>query len=267
MKKAIFLILLGFGSMIFLLGFSKVWAQSDLSPTPDITFTFNKTNAKVGETIEVRFLVEKFPSSGKIVKLTITDPVSGSDYVKKEYTDVPTAGSDYTWVYDWDTKTAQSNPGQHEVRVNILDKDRYSIYQESTFYNLSAADSTINNGADDQNQNNNQNTTDNNPPADDSKKSVEGFNLGKLGTVTFLPTKINDAKELIMAIINWLLSLLGALAVVAIVYSGLMYITAGSDTAKSENAKKNLTWAIIGIVVIMVSFVLVTIVNQIILGK
>lgn len=221
------------------------------------------SGGKVGETIKIYVEVTHPPTGSKAISLYISSTVTrnieeATPYLKDRWTDIPDPGATKTYLYEWDTKAAGSTSGLHYINVFITDASNYVLLNQTTQYTLVAAEGT---NTDDQE------STENDRDNDESEKSVEGFNLGKLGTISFLPTKINDAKELITVIINWLLSLLGALAVVAIVYSGIMYITAGSDTAKSENAKKNLTWAIIGIVVIMVSFVLVTIVNQIILGK
>lgn len=44
--------------------------------------------------------------------------------------------------------------------------------------------------------------------------------------------------------------ILGGLALAALIYSGFMYMTAYGDTAKMEQAKKNITGVIIGIIAI-----------------
>lgn len=77
------------------------------------------------------------------------------------------------------------------------------------------------------------------------------------GKIQFWPTKINSASDIIISILNWLLGLGGFLAVVAILYSGFLYITAGSDQTKAENAKKNLIWAITGVVIVLLALVIV----------
>jgi hypothetical protein len=93
-------------------------------------------------------------------------------------------------------------------------------------------------------------------------KKASAAATGDWGTIIFPSTKISSLTGLVSAIIDWLLVLAGALAVIAIIYSGLMYITSGGDTAKAENAKKNLIWAIIGVVVIALALVIVnTVVN------
>lgn len=84
------------------------------------------------------------------------------------------------------------------------------------------------------------------------------------GKIVFPSTKIGSISDLVGAIINWSLGLAGAFAVIAIVYSGIMYITAGGDAEKAANARKNLTWAIIGIVIIMLALVIVNTVIEVI---
>lgn len=69
--------------------------------------------------------------------------------------------------------------------------------------------------------------------------------------------------DLLDAIIQWLLLIAGCLAVIAIVVSGIMYIISGGDPTKAETAKKNLTWAIIGLVIILASSLIVFIVIHI----
>ncbi len=84
--------------------------------------------------------------------------------------------------------------------------------------------------------------------------------------INFPNTNFTDLVGLITSIINWLLGFGGILAVIAIVYSGIMYMTAGSDQTKAENAKKNLTWTIIGVVVILLALFIINLIDQILSG-
>jgi len=68
------------------------------------------------------------------------------------------------------------------------------------------------------------------------------------------------AAGLVTQVIGWLFGGIAALGVIAIVYSGVMMITAGADTTKAENAKKNLTWAIIGLVLAVSAYFLITLI-------
>ncbi|MDO8669469.1 MAG: hypothetical protein Q7K65_04205 [Candidatus Buchananbacteria bacterium] len=57
-------------------------------------------------------------------------------------------------------------------------------------------------------------------------------------------------------IIQLLLSFLGVLAVVLIIYAGYMWTTAGGDSAKVTKAKDYIKNAIIGIIIIMASYII-----------
>ena len=79
-----------------------------------------------------------------------------------------------------------------------------------------------------------------------------------IGGITTLPTsRFADTGALVRGIIDWLLGLTAAVAVVAVVYSGIMYMTAGGDTTKAEAARKNLIWAITAIIIIVLSFAII----------
>lgn len=46
----------------------------------------------------------------------------------------------------------------------------------------------------------------------------------------------------------------GILAIIVLVYGGLMYITAGGDAEKAEKGKKAIIGAVIGMVIVMLSY-------------
>jgi hypothetical protein len=80
------------------------------------------------------------------------------------------------------------------------------------------------------------------------------------------PTTVlgNDLPSIVNGTYTWILGFMGIFAVGAIVYSGIMYITSGGDSTQAENAKKNLTWAIIGTVIISLSMVIVNFVQTVV---
>ncbi len=63
-------------------------------------------------------------------------------------------------------------------------------------------------------------------------------------------------------VINAALALSGVVAVFLIIYSGYQYVTSSGDKEKVDNARKRLTYAIIGLVIIMMSFVMVNLLSQ-----
>jgi len=65
-------------------------------------------------------------------------------------------------------------------------------------------------------------------------------------------------------IIKWILALAGLLSVFAVAYSGYIYISSLGNEEKAEKAKKNLTWSIIGILIIVFLYAILQLVSQII---
>jgi hypothetical protein len=72
--------------------------------------------------------------------------------------------------------------------------------------------------------------------------------------------------ELILRILKYLLYLAGALGVVALVVGGFMYITSAGNEEQAEKGKKVLINAIIGVVVVILSFAIVTIITNLVTG-
>lgn len=75
-------------------------------------------------------------------------------------------------------------------------------------------------------------------------------------------TKATDARTYILNVTNFALGFLGLIAVVVIIYGGFMYVTAAGVQEKAEKGKKSLTYAIIGIIMILGSFAIVNTVLQ-----
>lgn len=66
-----------------------------------------------------------------------------------------------------------------------------------------------------------------------------------------------NAKDLILRIINYFLTFLGVIAVIMVIYAGVLYVTsAGNDDAVGK-AKKILLYAGIGLLLVFVSYALV----------
>lgn len=85
------------------------------------------------------------------------------------------------------------------------------------------------------------------------------------GAVVPLEPKVT-IEILFSQLISWGFYLGGAIAVIYLILGGVNYITAGGDQAKAEKARNTITYAIIGIFVIALSFVIVEWSNQAALG-
>ena len=77
---------------------------------------------------------------------------------------------------------------------------------------------------------------------------------GDVATLACIPVVINN-------VINAALVFSGVIALVLIIYSGIKYITSRGDQTAIESAKKTLTYAIIGLIVIFLSFFIVNLIS------
>jgi len=59
-----------------------------------------------------------------------------------------------------------------------------------------------------------------------------------------------DVQSLSTSLLNRMPVFIGGFAFLALLYSGGMYVMSIGDATKMENAKKNITWAIIGIIAV-----------------
>ncbi len=63
-------------------------------------------------------------------------------------------------------------------------------------------------------------------------------------------------KNILITFMNWLLGIVGMLAVIAFVISGIQYMTSVGDSKMIETAKKNMLNSIIGVIVALSGFVI-----------
>ena len=64
----------------------------------------------------------------------------------------------------------------------------------------------------------------------------------------------------IIALVNYFLGFAGLMAVIFIVYAGVLMIQAQGEDEDTEKGKKILTWAVLGLLLIMLSYAIVTMV-------
>ncbi len=87
-------------------------------------------------------------------------------------------------------------------------------------------------------------------------RSIFG-NSGRLGNS-------QSVMELITNVIRLMLMFTGAIAIIFLVYGGYMYITSAGSAESAEKGKNTVVNALIGIVVIALSYVLVTVVSNLV---
>jgi glucose uptake protein GlcU len=65
---------------------------------------------------------------------------------------------------------------------------------------------------------------------------------------------------IITNVLNWLMGIVGLIAMLVFVVSGWMYLTAVGDEKKTEDAKNNIKYAVTGVAVSLVAYVAVSLV-------
>lgn len=70
-----------------------------------------------------------------------------------------------------------------------------------------------------------------------------------------------SVSEFLGSIQGWLLGLVGGLAVLFIVYGGFLYMTSGGNKERIETAKKTLTYAILGLILVVLSGLILQIIS------
>ena len=66
-----------------------------------------------------------------------------------------------------------------------------------------------------------------------------------------------EASDIVRTIINTMLFVIGVLAVIMIIHSGLKYVISRGEAEQVKGAKNTLMYAVVGLVVAMLSFVIV----------
>lgn len=74
-------------------------------------------------------------------------------------------------------------------------------------------------------------------------------------------------QDVINRVIAWILGIAGSLAILMIIAGGFQYITAGGNKDKAEQAKNYIRYAITGVIVILIAYVIVQTINVALTGS
>lgn len=89
--------------------------------------------------------------------------------------------------------------------------------------------------------------------------------LAELSKEGLNPTLVDseNLREFIIKIVNFALGFLGLIAVIIVIYGGVLYVTAAGEEERTQTGKKAITYAVIGLLIILGSYAFV---NTIIRG-
>jgi len=68
----------------------------------------------------------------------------------------------------------------------------------------------------------------------------------------------SDFETTFTAFLNYFIGFLGLLVVAMFIYAGVIFVTAQGETEQIEKAKKIILWAVVGLLIVMLSFVIVS---------
>ena len=77
----------------------------------------------------------------------------------------------------------------------------------------------------------------------------------------------SSVSDVLGAVMKWLLGIFGFLAVIAFVISGIQYLMAAGDEDQAKAAKRNVQYSIVGIIVALSGFVILTAINAALTGS
>lgn len=69
--------------------------------------------------------------------------------------------------------------------------------------------------------------------------------------------------KIVENVLLWMLSVAGSIAIFALIVGGVMYMTSSGDEQKANSAKKVITWTIIGTVLILASYAIIVVIDEI----
>jgi hypothetical protein len=84
---------------------------------------------------------------------------------------------------------------------------------------------------------------------------------------TGLPSPPGGIKAILSNVLTWMLGIIGMIAIISFVISGLQYFYAAGDEKNMETAKRNLTYSIIGVIVALSGLVIVKAIDAALRGS
>lgn len=74
--------------------------------------------------------------------------------------------------------------------------------------------------------------------------------------------EIKDLVNIVENIFNLLIRLTGILAFITLIISGFQYLTAGGDPKKAQSARDTITYAILGLVLVILAYFILRFISE-----
>jgi len=86
-------------------------------------------------------------------------------------------------------------------------------------------------------------------------KDQTGDAVGQVASLNCLPALFSN-------LVNVALAFAGTVAVIMIIWSGIRFIRSGGDAKQAQGARQTLTWAIIGLIIILLAFAILNLISD-----
>lgn len=94
--------------------------------------------------------------------------------------------------------------------------------------------------------------------------SVSTVSADAVGTITEPPGSTLDAGSLLNNLVTVLFAIAGLIFFFMLIMGGLRYMTAGGDPKNAESARKTLTNAVIGLMIVVSAYLVTTVLSELI---
>jgi len=78
---------------------------------------------------------------------------------------------------------------------------------------------------------------------------------------------ISTPEDLAKKVVNWLLGLVSVIALIVLIIGGFRYLTSGGNEKAMESAKNIITWAVVGLIIILCSAIIINVIISILGGS
>lgn len=100
----------------------------------------------------------------------------------------------------------------------------------------------------------------------DKAKEAVDFVTGQAEDITTLPDETRDLRSMIQLAIDIAVVFSGIIAVALLIVGGYKYITAAGNEENSRKARETITYAVIGLVVVLAAYLIINTVLKALMG-
>ncbi len=208
--------------------------------------------------ITIGFYVKDIPATANKINLylsnkSFTEPMSAESltpYLKKSFTSLPSnrTGVEYPFSYVWDFTTLKSEPGDYYVVVASLNNNSIINHSSITTVTVPGSVTEASTGEGATKANNTTPSPKNSASSKANSTNVSANNPATTCPEGQVPTEfgcMSTFGEYVSKILDWLVPALSAVAVLMLVYAGILYMTSGGSNTENLDTAKNIILAVV----------------------